>query len=32
MIYSEVYNMMTAPEDYIGKTIKMSGRDLSNLF
>ena len=25
MVYSEVYNMMTAPDDYIGKKIKMSG-------
>ncbi|MCR5398853.1 MAG: hypothetical protein K6E68_04880 [Lachnospiraceae bacterium] len=25
MIYSEVYNMMVAPNDYIGKTIKMAG-------
>ncbi|MCR5417437.1 MAG: hypothetical protein K6E84_00800 [Lachnospiraceae bacterium] len=25
MVYSEVYNMMTVPEDYIGKTIKMNG-------
>ena len=25
MVYSEVYNMITAPEDYIGKKIKMSG-------
>lgn len=25
MIYSEVSNMMTAPDDYIGKTIKMTG-------
>lgn len=25
MVYSEVYNMMTAPADYLGKTIKMSG-------
>lgn len=25
MIYSEVYNMMIKPEDYIGKTIKISG-------
>ncbi|MCR4763894.1 MAG: hypothetical protein K5696_10230 [Lachnospiraceae bacterium] len=25
MVYSEVYNMMTHPEDYIGKTVKMSG-------
>ena len=25
MVYSEVYNMMMAPEDYIGKTVKMSG-------
>ena len=25
MVYSEVYNMLTAPEDYMGKTIKMNG-------
>ena len=25
MIYSEVLNMMTTPEDYIGKTVKMDG-------
>ncbi len=25
MVYSEVYNMMTSPEDYIGKTVKMDG-------
>lgn len=25
MVYSEVYNMMVTPEDYIGKTVKMSG-------
>ncbi len=25
MVYSEVYQMMIAPEDYIGKTVKMSG-------
>ncbi len=25
MVYAEVYNMMCVPEDYIGKTIKMSG-------
>jgi len=25
VVYSEVYNMMYAPEDYIGKTIKMVG-------
>lgn len=25
MVYSEVYNMMTTPDDYIGKAIKMSG-------
>ncbi len=25
MVYSEVYNMMSAPEDYIGKRIRMSG-------
>ena len=26
MVYSEVYNMITAPEDYLGKTVKMDGR------
>ncbi len=25
MVYSEVYNMVTAPENYIGKTVKMDG-------
>ncbi len=25
MVYSEVYNMMSAPEQYIGKTVKMNG-------
>ncbi len=25
MVYSEVYNMVYYPEDYIGKTVKMSG-------
>ena len=25
MVYSEVYNMMYTPGDYIGKTIKMTG-------
>ncbi|MCR5010715.1 MAG: hypothetical protein K6A72_00030 [Lachnospiraceae bacterium] len=25
MVYSEVYNMMITPEDYVGKTIKMEG-------
>nr|MCR4991454.1 hypothetical protein [Lachnospiraceae bacterium] len=25
LIYSEVYNMMMTPEDYIGKTIRMDG-------
>ncbi len=25
MVYSEVYNMMYTPQDYIGKTVKMSG-------
>lgn len=25
MVYSEVYNMMTSPSNYIGKTVKMSG-------
>lgn len=26
MVYSEVYNMMTHPSDYVGKCIKMSGQ------
>lgn len=26
MIYSEVYNMVTAPEDYIGKRVRMNGQ------
>lgn len=25
MVYAEVYNMMTAPEQYVGKTVKMKG-------
>ena len=26
IVYSEVYNMMTIPEEYIGKTIRMEGK------
>lgn len=26
MVYSEVYNMLTMPEEYLGKTVKMSGQ------
>lgn len=26
MVYSEVYNMMVSPDDYIGKTVKMDGQ------
>ena len=26
MIYSEVQNMMTAPDDYVGKKVKMAGQ------
>lgn len=26
MVYSEVYSMLTVPEDYIGKTVRMSGQ------
>ena len=26
MVYSEVYNMMYSPDDYIGKTVKMKGQ------
>ena len=26
MIYSEVSNMVTTPDDYVGKTVKMSGQ------
>lgn len=25
MVYSEVYNMMSSPENYVGKTVKMQG-------
>ena len=25
MVYSEVYNMVTTPENYLGKTVKMNG-------
>ena len=25
MVYSEVYNMMLTPQDYVGKTVKMEG-------
>ncbi len=25
MVYSEVFNMMVTPEDYVGKTVKMNG-------
>ncbi len=25
MVYSEVYNMLSSPDDYIGKTVKMKG-------
>ena len=26
MVYSEVYNMVVAPESYVGKTVKMKGQ------
>ena len=26
MVYSEVYNMMVTPEDYVGRTVKMNGQ------
>lgn len=26
MVYSEVYNMLITPDDYIGKTVKMKGQ------
>ncbi len=29
MVYSEVYNIMTTPDDYIGKTIRMRGLCMS---
>ena len=31
MVYSEVFNMMTAPEDYIGKIVKIRGQYYSGL-
>lgn len=27
MVYTEVYNMMMKPDDYLGKTVKMSGKN-----
>lgn len=30
MVYSEVYNMMSAPEDYRGKTVKVDGLMVSD--
>jgi len=32
MIYAEVYNMMAAPEQYIGKTVKMRGQYTSSYY
>ena len=29
MVYSEVYNIMMAPEDYVGKVIRMNGECVS---
>ena len=29
MVYSEVYNIMTTPEDYVGRTIRVEGQCLS---
>ena len=29
MVYSEVYNIMTDPEEYVGQTIRMEGQCLS---
>ena len=29
MVYSEVYNIMMSPDEYIGKTIRMDGQCLS---
>lgn len=26
MVYAEVYNMLSAPENYVGKTVKVSGQ------
>lgn len=26
MVYSEVYNMMTSPQDYVGKMVRMNGQ------
>lgn len=30
MVYSEVYNMMNNPDDYVGKTVRMEGRCVSS--
>ena len=29
MVYSEVYNMMMTPEDYVGKSVRMNGMYVS---
>ena len=32
MVYAEVYNMMTKPEDYIGKTVKANGPYVTSFY
>ena len=32
MVYSEVYNIMMAPEDYVGKIIRMEGQCVSSYY
>jgi hypothetical protein len=32
MVYAEVYNMMTVPNEYMGKTIKMGGQYYANYY
>lgn len=32
MVYAEVYNMMTSPDEYLGKTVKMQGPYYASYF
>ena len=32
LVYAEVYNIMSSPDDYIGRTIKMSGPYTANYY
>ena len=32
VVYAEVYNMLSSPDDYLGKTVKISGTYTSNTY